>query len=199
MILDLYVETNFIVAYAKGQRSAYAAILAAAESGRVRISIPEASLMEVIKWYEKAVRSYKAFSDTVSERIRELRRADDLDYARGQIATLEFARLENERYKDDLRARLLQCCARLAACATLLPLSTRWLGNPIAEKIVAADADDLILASILDAIRARTSEAYFLTENTSDFNTENIRTLLEAQHVHFTGSPERIVHLATAP
>jgi predicted nucleic acid-binding protein len=196
--VDLVAETNFIVAYAKGQRSAYRSILDGAENGAIRLLVPEACLMEAIKWYEKAVRSYNAFSDSVNERIRELRRADDLEYARGQIATFESALLENERYKDDLRFRLLECCARLTACATLLPLSTRWLADPIAEKLIEADADDLILASIIDAVRSRTVEEYFLTENTSDFDTEGIRALLAAERVQLTKSPEQIAHLAGA-
>ncbi len=149
MSVELYVETNFIVAYAKGQRSAYGSILDRAESGAIRLSLPEACLMEGIKWYERSVRRYNTFSETVDERIGELRRADDLGYARGQIATLESARLENERYKDDLRSRLLECCSRLVACAALLPLSPRWLRKPMAEKIIEADADDVILASII--------------------------------------------------
>ena len=68
----LYVETNFIVGYAKEQHESQDEILSLAQSGAIDIRLPAVAMMEAYKSFERDFERIRSIRDDLQSEIDDV-------------------------------------------------------------------------------------------------------------------------------
>jgi hypothetical protein len=186
----LYVETHFVIGYAKGQDVYFEGLLELNERGSVEIVIPEVCVMEVAKSLEQERRNVEAITQDLLRFYRESTRRVALPDSR---ATSEEIEKTSIRLREDLNGitdRAYRCLKRLGAVGRMIPLDRNWLERIEPSRMVLEPPDDMILHAILADVQRAPGKAAFLSGNTEDFDIPTVKRKLADSGVAYlrTGS-----------
>jgi len=182
----LYIETNFLVGYAKEQHSGQDDILALSESGAVDLRLPAIAIMEAYKSCERDRERSDRTRRRLQDEIRDVQHrkfiapgarefSDSLDKADGSIAL----RI------DRARSRTAHCVRVVAESGRLIDLPVTWGRADRSDALIRAEPDDMILACIISDAGADVTESMLLTENSDDFEQPSVKDALNAVGVRY--------------
>jgi transposase InsO family protein len=175
----LYIETNFVMAFAKGQDRDTEDILSLAERGSVDLVLPEVCVMETFKAWEREKARTAALTRRLQQQIDEYGRRETV-LGPSAAAILDNARVQADKQLNTVRARAARCLERIANKGSLVPLSPRWIRAGAQPLVIAAEADDMILATVVDHMETKPGPAVgFLTNNVKDFKDPAVRSELK--------------------
>lgn len=180
----LYLETNFIMGAAM-ERDVSADLLLRLASAELRIALPAVCLMEAWSSFEDEQKRRNFFRQTLDTQIGQLVRDVTSAHARALVQHLQQARTENFDLLNDIRNRLRDVQEKLVglqagfSAAEILPLTLSALAADLAAGPTKDPTENLILAVIQEhALQNPDEEKAFLSGNTRDFDTPEIRALL---------------------
>jgi hypothetical protein len=182
----LYVETNFLMAIAKGQ-DLEANNLLSSLNPSIRIAIPDICYIEVLTRWEKEKYYVQQFEKEVDKQINNSKR--DLTSSNAQIflAHLEQARILNRLLLNDIQSRLFDAIDMLIQKAEIIKLDTSLIRNISEAVIIQPETllikqdimDNLILKYIINHANAYPQEdKVFLSNNKNDFGKPEVRQAL---------------------
>lgn len=182
----LYIETNFVAGAAMG-RDAYADALLGASPPALRLALPAVCVMEAWSVFEDERRRRNSFGNTLNSQLSQMRRDLTSVHAKALLRNLEQALTENLDLLGDIERRLRTTLEQLAglhvgfSAAEIIPLSAATFINSIPKGLADDPTDNLILAIIQEhALQNPEEDKAFLSGNTRDFDTPEIRALLAA-------------------
>jgi hypothetical protein len=176
----VYVETNFLMSVAMG-REARGDELLAAVAPSLRVAIPSGCYMETFSAFEDEQRRRNWFRAELEKQIGQLRRDTTSANAGALLGRLEESRIANDELLNDVQARLFQVVDRAAAILEPIPESAAIIHRALTSMLIPDPTDNLILYSILDhASRFPQATKALLTDNTKDFDTQEVRSALAA-------------------
>jgi PIN domain len=182
----LYVETNFLMSVAMG-REARGDDLLAAVSASVRVAIPSGCFMESFSAFEDEQKRRNWFRAELEKQIGQLRRDTTSANAGALLRLLEESRIANDDLLNDVQARLFQFVDRAAGILELIPETPAIIQRAMAAMLIADPTDNFILQAILDhSSRFPGATKALLTENTRDFNAEDVQAALAAAAINRT-------------
>jgi hypothetical protein len=180
----VYVETNFLMSVAMG-REARGDDLLAAVSASVRVAIPSGCYMESFSAFEDEQKRRNRFRAELANQIVQLRRDTTSANARTLLARLQESRIANGELLNDVQARLFQFVDRAAAMLEPIPQTPAVIQRAVTAMLIPDPTDNLILHSILDhADRFTGATKALLTDNTRDFDTEDVQAALAAAGIN---------------
>ncbi len=180
MDVIVYVETNFLMSVAMG-REAQGDDLLDAVSASVRVAIPSGCYMESFSAFEDERKRRHSFRSELDKQIGQLRRDTTSANAGTLLRRLEESRIANDQLLNDVQARLFQVVERAAEVLEPIPETTAIIRNAISSSLIADPTDNLILSAILDhASRFPGAAKALLTDNTKDFDTQEVKSALAA-------------------
>ena len=178
------VESNFVIEFAFRQEEFADAekLIAHAENGTIELAVPACALFEP---YETLVRRRKQRADIVKklrQEITQLGRSQHFeelpDTSEAISQTLSGAAEIEHRALD-------HAIARLADCATVIPLSGSILKASLAARIQFSlePQDSIVFASVDDFLRVRSgAKSVFANKNSADFSNPDIESHLQAMN-----------------
>jgi len=174
----VYVETNFLMSVAMG-REARGDDFLAAVSASVRVAIPSGCYMESFSAFEDEQKRRNWFRAELDKQIVQLRRDTTSANAGTLLRRLEESRIANDHLVNDVQARLFQVVDRAAGILDPIPETPAIIHSAVTAILIADPTDNLILHSILDHARRFPGAAKaFLTDNTRDFDTQDVQAAL---------------------
>jgi rRNA-processing protein FCF1 len=174
----VYVETNFLMSVAMG-REARGDDLLAAVSASVRVAIPSGCYMESFSALEDEQKRRNWFRAELEKQIVQLRRHTTSTNAGTLLRRLEESRIANDELLNDVQARLFQLVDRAAGILEPIPETPAIIQRAVTAMLIPDPTDSLILHSILDhAGRFPGTAKALLTDNTRDFDTEDVQAAL---------------------
>jgi hypothetical protein len=180
VVAILYVETNFLMSVAMG-REARGDDLLAAVSAAVRVAIPSGCFMESFSAFEDEQKRRNWFRDELDKQIRQLQRDITSANAGALLSRLEESRIFNKLLLNDVQARLFQLVDRAAGILEPIPETPAIIHSAVTAMLIPDPTDNLILHSVLDHARRFPEAAKaLLTENTRDFETQDVQAALAA-------------------
>lgn len=180
----IYVETNVLMSVAMG-REARGDDLLAAVSASVRVAIPSGCYMESFSAFEDEQTRRNRFRAELERQIAQLGRDTTSANARDLLRRLEESRIANDELLNDVQTRLFRFVDQAAGILEPIPQTPAVIQRAVTEMLIPDPTDNLILHSILDhAGQFPGAAKTFLSENTRDFDTEDIRTALAAAGIH---------------
>lgn len=146
----------------------------------VGIAIPGICLMEALSSLEDEVKRRNQFENELKLQISQLRRDLTSHYSQSLLSHLRQALVENRGLFNDIQTRLLQAFAQIYKSAEILSLSNTTLQNSLDCLLISEEpTDNLILHCILeDACLHAATDKVFLSSNTKDFNSLEVRNVL---------------------
>ena len=188
MDVIVYVETNFLMSVAMGREGRGDDLLAAV-SASVRVAIPSGCYMESFSAFEdeqKRRNWFRAELDiTPHKQIVQLRRDTTSANAGTLLRRLEESRIANDQLLNDVQARLFQLVDRAAGILESIPETPAIIQRAVTAMLIPDPTDNLILHSILDhAGRFPGATKALLTDNTRDFDTEDVQAALAAAGIN---------------
>lgn len=178
MDVIVYVETNFLMSVAMGREARGDDLLTAA-SASVRVAIPAGCYMESFSAFEDEQKRRNRFRDELDRQIGQLRRDTTSANAGTLLRKLEESRIANDQLLNDIQARLFRFVDRAAGILEPIPETFAIIKNAATAMPIADPTDNLILHAILDhAGRFPAASKAILTDNTRDFDTEDVRAAL---------------------
>ncbi len=166
-------------------RDAGADALLRLASAELRITLPAICLMEAWSSFEDEQKRRNSFRQTLDTQISQLLRDVTSAHAKALVQHLQQARTENFDLLNDIRDRLRDVQEKLAGlqagfpAAEILPLTPSALATDLAAGPTKDPTDNLILAIIQEhALQHPDEDKAFLSGNTHDFDTPEIRALL---------------------
>ncbi|MHB1561149.1 MAG: PIN domain-containing protein [Isosphaeraceae bacterium] len=180
----VYVETNVLMSVAMG-REARGNDLLAAVSASVRVAIPSGCYMESFSAFEDEQKRRNRFRAELEKQIAQLSRDTTSANARELLRRLEESRIANDELWNDVQTRLFRFVDQAAGILEPISQTPAVIQRAVTEMLIPDPTDNLILHSILDhANRFSGAAKAFLSENTRDFDTEDIRAALAAAGIH---------------
>ena len=180
MDVIVYVETNFLMCVAMG-REARGDNLLNAVSASVRVAIPSGCYMESFSAFEDEQKRRNWFRAELDKQIVQLRRDTTSANAGALLARLEESRIANDQLLNDVQVRLFQLIDRAAGVLEPIPETRDIIHHAVTAMLIADPTDNLILHSILDhAGRFPGAAKALLTDNTRDFDTDDVQPALAA-------------------
>jgi len=179
----LYIETNFIAGAAMG-RDAYTDALLRASAPGLRLALPAVCIMEAWSVFEDERKRRNSFDNTLNNQLSQLRRDLTSVHAGALLRNLTQALAENFDLLGDIERRLRTTLEQLAGLPTgppaaeIIPLSMATFISSIPKGLTDDPTDNLILAVIQEHALQNPSEKAFLSGNTRDFDTPEIRARL---------------------
>ena len=180
----LCIETNFLMGVATGREVGVETLLTLPPSA-LRIALPAICVMEAWSVFEDERKRRNAFRQTLDTQISQLLRDRTSIHASALGRHLQRAQAENLDVLDDVATRLRDVQGKLSgrqagfSAAELLTLSEGVLAQNPAAGPTEDPTDNLILAVILEHARQNPGETkVFLSGNTRDFGTDEIRAML---------------------
>lgn len=196
MASTLYVETNFLIAYAKGQNP-FADTLLDFELWPFRLAIPNICIMESLSVLNNESKSRRDFVEKLRYQIREIERDRTSSYARGLQFHLEQAELAADLVRRDIENRLSVClniiCSDVEHCE-VIPLDASLVCLSLNSPILEDATDNLILFNILNhAVQDNKGPKAFWSENHRDFDRFSATEMLENAGIKYFRKPEAAV------
>jgi rRNA-processing protein FCF1 len=171
----VYVETNFLMSVAMGGEARGDNLLAAV-SASVRVATPSGCYMESFSALEDEQKRRNWFRAELEKQIGRLRRDTTSANAGTLLRRLEESRIANDQLLNDVQARLFQFVERAADILEPIPETAAIVQRAVTAMVIPDPTDNLILHSILDhARRFPGATKALLTENTRDFDTEDVQ------------------------
>ncbi len=168
-------------------RDAYADVLLRVPSPTLRLALPAVCVMEAWSVFEDERRRRNSFGNTLNSQLSQMRRDLTSVHAKALLQNLEQALTENLDLLGDIERRLRTTLERLAGlqegfpAAEIIPLSATTFIHSIPKGLTDDPTDNLILAVIQEhALQHPDEDKAFLSGNTRDFDTPEIRALLAA-------------------
>jgi hypothetical protein len=198
----LYIETNFIVAAAKGQ-DAHIASIREGHRHDLRIIVPSVCVMEALSVFDAERKARNRFGNDLRTQINEASRDTTSSNAASLVSALQEAHLANSALLNDIETRLVAALEWLSGMhpgrlgAEFIPLQPSSLRSMLGQTPPAMlnPTDALILQTIInhgrqgaDPIKA------MLTGNTNDFATPHVQTALRGAGIeHFFPNTEALL------
>ena len=184
----LYVETNFLMAIAKGQ-DLEAENLLRSSPASIHIVIPVICYVEALSRWEKEKYYVQEFEKELDKQINNSKR--DLTSSNAQIfmTHLEQARILNKLLLNDIQNRLFDAIDMLSQTAEIINLDNTIIRNVSEAVILQPETllikqdlmDNLILQCIISHARSSyiTEQKVFLSGNSKDFGKREVKQALE--------------------
>ncbi|HYW21640.1 MAG TPA: PIN domain-containing protein [Nodularia sp. (in: cyanobacteria)] len=191
-MIKIYIETNFLMAIAKGQ-DLQASVLLSNPPNSVEILIPSICYIESICTYKIEENNCLQFQQEMRKKIRELARDQTSVHAHSFLGHLEQATIENICLINDIKSRLDNAMENLRTKAKIIDLHNDGIRNicqtmltdpetlPIKKDIM----DNLILQCILNHANECRYEKVFISNNTNDFDTPQVRKALRQAGIRY--------------
>jgi hypothetical protein len=176
----VYAETNFLMSVAMG-REARGEDLLASVTESVRVAIPSGCYMESFSAFEDEQKRRNWFRAELDKQIVQLRRDTTSANAGTLLSRLEESRIASDQLLNDVQARLFQLVDRAAGILEPIPESPAIIHGALTGLLIPDPTDNLILHTILaQAGRFPGTAKALLTENTKDFDTQDVQAALAA-------------------
>lgn len=191
-MLILYIETNFLMAMAKGQDGAEDLLPNLPAS--VRLVIPSICFLEAIQTYITDKDKRLKFQAEMDKQINESKRDQTSGYAKSLIGHLGKARIDNERLINDIQNQLFDTIDQLINKAELINLNSNPIRYISATAIFQVEAllikNDIMDNSILQCIIEHSNlypqaEKVFLSGNKNDFGKQEVREALSNAGIQY--------------
>ncbi|MBD1213485.1 MULTISPECIES: PIN domain-containing protein [Dolichospermum] len=192
-MIILYIETNFLMAVAKGQDLKAVDLLQDIPSS-IRIVIPDICYIESLTTYKIDKRKRLDFQEEMDKQIKELNRDKTSDYARLFMGNLGEARINNELLINDIQDRLFTTIDQLLNNSELINLNKSLIQNIAETTIFQTEAwlvkndimDNIILQSILDHAQLYPQEdKAFISNNSKDFGKPEVQYALRNAGIRY--------------
>lgn len=192
-MIILCIETNFLMAVAKGQDLKAVDLLQDIPSS-IRIVIPDICYIESLTTYKIDKRKRLDFQEEMDKQIKELNRDKTSDYARLFMGNLGKARINNELLINDIQDRLFTTIDQLLNNSELINLNKSLIQNIAETTIFQTEAwlvkndimDNIILQSILDHAQLYPQEdKAFISNNSKDFDKPEVRYALRNAGIRY--------------
>lgn len=192
-MIILYIETNFLMAVAKGQDLKAVDLLQDIPSS-IRIVIPDICYIESLTTYKIDKRKRLDFQEEMDKQIKELNRDKTSDYARLFMGNLGEARINNELLINDIQDRLFTTIDQLLNNSELINLNKSLIQNIAETTIFQTEAwlvkndimDNIILQSILDHAQLYPQEdKAFISNNSRDFGKPEVKDALRNAGIRY--------------
>lgn len=192
-MIILYIETNFLMAVAKGQDLKAVDLLQDIPSS-IRIVIPDICYIESLTTYKIDKRKRLDFQEEMDKQIKELNRDKTSDYARLFMGNLGEARINNELLINDIQDRLFTTIDQLLNNSELINLNKSLIQNIAETTIFQTEAwlvkndimDNIILQSILDHAQLYPQEDKgFISNNSKDFGKPEVQYALRNAGIRY--------------
>lgn len=176
----LYIETNFLVQFAKNQDQESEILINNSLSlESLKILIPSVCCMEALSVLEDERRRRKDFEDRLTKEIKELKPHINSQHFKTIQKSFQSAKAGNNAIAGDIDNRTLQVLQWVAEKVELIELNSLILKESVGNVLISDPTDNLILHCLLhhsrrnpDAIRV------FSSNNSSDFGKKEIKTIL---------------------
>lgn len=179
-MISLYLETNFLIQYAKNQdKEAQILIEESRSLQSLRIFTPSICCMESLSVLEDEIERRNNFVKSLEQEINQLRRNVISEDAAQLGNSLQEVKLSSRKMTNDIEARLFDALKWVGSNAELLDLKQLVLNKSLNEILVSDPTDNLILHCILSHSRQNPdAPKIFLSNNNKDFGTKEIKDLL---------------------
>jgi rRNA-processing protein FCF1 len=182
----LYIETNFLMAIAKGQ-DPEAENLLYNPPNEVRIFIPNICYVEAVSVFNIEKQAIKSFKTEIEKKIREARRDRSSANAISLISNLEQAKDDNDLLLDDIQYRLSSAIDGATSQANSIFIPDVQLQNTCRIMLTQPETllvkndimDNLILRCILNHADSHHQEKKaFISDNKEDFGKPEVKEAL---------------------
>ncbi len=200
MTATLYVETNFLIAFAKGQDEEVARLVAECPL-TVRIAVPSICFMEALSVLEAERKARRRLINDLETHAREAGRDMFASVAITLRFHLESAAVESIDLLDEIERRLEFVLKVLAGTAELIDLRKEMILAAVGSHFTDDPTDNLILACIADHAASRPDSAKaFVSANARDYNRPDVLDLLDRSGVRYFSDPKAALGwLAASP
>ncbi len=182
--MTVYVESNFVLEIALGQKQSEAAepILVHAERGGVELVIPSCALLEPFSTVRRQGDRRRELRNRLNEEIRSLERSSP--HASDTVKLKPMADLFAE-IEDREKKRLDETVQRVIEVATIIEINAMLYGEALALSVefdFKKMPDAIVGAAVLnDLAEPRGSDPhYFATRDAEDFGEDKLRERFEA-------------------
>jgi hypothetical protein len=205
----LYVETNFLVGFAKGQDTA-AADLLRDKTSPIRIVLPDICVMEAFRVMEVEQKQRRTFIDALGAQVREARRQEQPVHAGDVVKALEDAIRASESLASEIRGRVHDGLGMLfprrtsakKARSEMISFTSKALRGWYAgggRGLIEDLTDDLVLGCVLaDAGKRKDERKAFLSANSNDFDVPEVNAALARHGVRYFRSTSNAVGWLTS-
>ena len=178
-MVDLYVETNFLVGIAAGREPLSVAIASGGSPG-ISVLMPSTCVFEAYGWMEGENKRRNDLNRRMQEQIGELARDLTSPHAAALRSSLENGRVANKSLLLDVNQRLADAVDELQRRAVLINLDPATIAASRRTPYIEELTDNLILHCVLDHARTNPAKAKaFLSENANDFDQTAVRSVLQ--------------------
>ncbi|BAY28427.1 hypothetical protein NIES2107_02560 [Nostoc carneum NIES-2107] len=184
----LYVETNFLMAIAKGQDLEAENLLRSLPQS-IRIFIPNICYVEAINKWEKEKYYVQEFEKELNKQINNSERDLTSPNAHSFLTYLEQTRILNKSLLNDIQSRLFNAIDVLLKKAEIINLDTNIIRNISEAAIIQPETllikQDIIDNLILQCIISHGKNSYptdkkvFLSGNSKDFGKRDVKQALK--------------------
>ena len=182
----LYIETNFLMAIAKGQ-DLQAETLLCRPPCSVRILIPNICYIEAISVFKIEKQAKLSFENEMKSKIKEARRDLTSNHAQSFCGHLEQAVIENRSLLNHIQSRLDNVIDRGISRAESIYLDSDRLQDICKSMLTEPETllirndimDNLILQCILNHANSHHGEdKAFISNNSKDFGKSEVKEAL---------------------
>lgn len=188
MKVILYLETNFILAMAKGRNGSMEDILQTSTEN-VTIAVPSICLMESLVAWEKEQKRSKSFTQAVQIEISEAKRNVSSEDARSVVAFLDRSVIIYDNLLVELDNRFKNVFETLKNRAELIHPKIENLQSTLNEPRLTQKSerrDDFILQCILDHASSNQDKTKaFFSENSKQFGQSAVRDVLREKGISY--------------
>jgi uncharacterized protein with PIN domain len=180
-VLFLYIETNLIMAIAKGQDEQAEQLLNNIPAN-ICLMIPSICYMEAIVALQNERKRRKDFLNNVKLEITESERSLTSDVS-SLVNDLEKARLAYDQFLNEFEGRFLDAITLVRTKVTSIDLPLNSLIATLTDPILSKEKqlrDNLILQCILDHAQLHpTEQKVLLTSNSVEFGKPEVQQILQ--------------------
>ncbi len=180
-MLFLYIETNLIMAIAKGQDEQAEQLLNNIPAN-ICLMIPSICYMEAIVALQNERKRRKDFLNNVKLEITESERSLTSDVS-SLVNDLEKARLAYDQFLNEFEGRFLDAITLVRTKVTSIDLPLNSLIATLTDPILSKEKqlrDNLILQCILDHAQLhQTEQKVLLTSNSVEFGKPEVQQILQ--------------------
>lgn len=186
----LYIETNFLIAIAKGQ-DLQADLLISNPDPSVRIFIPNICYAEAVSVFKIDKQARLCFQEKMKQEIIQAKRDLSSNHAQSLCRSLEQAIIDNQSLLNDIKYRLYNA---INFSVNGIDLEQNKLQNvcklmlnePEILLIKNDIMDNLILQSILDHAQSHPQEdKAFISNNSKDFYKPEVQDALRSTGIKY--------------
>ncbi|MEP0916548.1 PIN domain-containing protein [Leptolyngbya sp. DQ-M1] len=172
MSLILYVETNLILAIAKGQDPEATELLQDSLCESVRIGIPSICYMEALVAFEEDRQRRESFRKTLDQQLSEARRDKTAQGSEVLVSVLNDALVRYSNLLNDVEARFQVAVQAMSNRFEMVHLTPESLVSGLNQRFLPEQKqrrDNLVLQCILHHARQHFTEQKVLLTNDAAF------------------------------